>query len=368
MPTNNNPQMIVEDGMDEITMNRIKRMQADDPDLKRVEYGKPEFDEIKEEELNLDAPVKDDAGNAEDKTDNSDDGAPTANENEEYKPIDMTAFAQMAEDQGLSEDELAEKIFHNRKFKVKMNGKHREMAYSDIKSHLSRETTFQKKYDELNNSEEIKMGHLVSAAKGGDKAAQKKLQQYLKEFTGAEDVDDMNDRLDSVSDDFDEDASYATRRDSEKFDAEFADVKDDVDYADNLNIIQTEIKSRMPAKVWERYWNTPTDRKSMYALAASGKSEILLDTFQSEVDLLPLEKQLELVGDPDLYGRAFLSMINRLNAKASKQEEGIHEDDGLNAVSTGRKVGRPKTSETPDFMKMSSEEFLAFQRKHGLAP
>ena len=366
MSTETAPQMVVEDGMDGEAMARIKSMQADDPNLKTIEYGKPEYDELPEEQgINLDAQPADEKANA--PADVTDESTGKSDEAGAYKPVDMTAFEAMAKDQGLSEDELAEKIFHGRKFKVKMNGKSREMDYSDIKNHLSRETTFQKKYDEANKSDEMKMGTLVAAAKGGDKGAQKKLQGLLKEFTGAEDVDDMNDKLNDVEGTFDEEAGLIKKRNEVEFETEFADVKGDVDYEANVATIQGDIKDRMPAKIWERYWNSPADRKSMYALAASGRADLLLDTFQSEVDSLPLEKQLELAGDPDMYGVAFLSMINRLNAKSTKQGEETTEVDNLNAVSSGTKpASRAQASETPDFDKMTSQEFKAWQVKNGL--
>tara|TARA_R110000787_G_scaffold5480_2_gene20050 strand:+ start:8905 stop:10014 length:1110 start_codon:yes stop_codon:yes gene_type:complete len=368
MSTETAPQMVVEDGMDGEAMARIKSMQAEDPNLKNIEYGKAEYDEpIEDAEINLDAPAEP-AENDEVKGKKGEDELKVGAGGGEYVPVDMTAFTNMAKDQGISEDELAEKIFHGRKFKVKMNGKPREMDYSAIKNHLSRETTFQKKYDEANKSEEMKMGTLVAAAKGGDKGAQKKLQGLLKEFTGAEDVDDMNDKLDSVEGVFDEEAGLIKKRNDEAFETEFEDVKEDVDYEANLATIHGDIKDRMPAKIWERYWNSPADRKSMYALAASGRADLLLDTFQSEVDSLPLEKQLELAGDPDMYGVAFLSMINRLNAQNTKPAEETTEVDNLAAVSSGTKpASRTRASETPDFDKMTSQEFKAWQVKNGLA-
>ena len=278
-------------------------------------------------------------------------------------------FTDMAEKEGLSEDELAEKIFHNRTFKVKVNGKAREMDYSDIKNHLSRETTFQKKHDLLAKSDEMKNGLLLKAAQEGDKGAMKRLQSILTKAAGAEDADDMNDRLEEVEDKFDENAALVARSKDAAFEAEFADVKEDVDYEKHMGTIQTSLKESMPVKVWERYWNSATDRKAMYTLAASGRLESLMDAFQSEVDKLPLEKQLELEGDPDLYGRAFLSVIKKDNAKTAPQEESQPpEADGLSAVSSGTKsTKRSQTSETPDFSTMTSEEFVAFKRKNGLA-
>ena len=60
MSTEAEPQMVVEDGMDATAMARIKSMQEENPELKNIEFDKPEFESLDTTgDVNLDAPKED---------------------------------------------------------------------------------------------------------------------------------------------------------------------------------------------------------------------------------------------------------------------------------------------------------------------
>jgi hypothetical protein len=284
--------------------------------------------------------------------------------------VDDEAFAKFAKDQGMEPDALAEKLFQNRKIKIKVKGEEKEMDYHQIKSTISREETFQKKFEGMRKSEEMKLGTLMKAAQAGDIEAAKKIQNLLVKGTGVRDADDLLDKLENAKGEYDEDAVLAKTHDTDEFDEVFADVKDSVDFKTHMGTIETKLKSFMPQKVYEQYWKSPDSRRAMYNLAASGRLDELSSAFEAEIARLPFEKQLELEGDPDLYGRAFVAVIKRQNAKKAQTGGGSQDKDDLAAVSSGSrpKVRKPesKIPTAEEIMAMSPDEFRAYQDKLGI--
>ena len=177
--------------------------------------------------------------------------------------VDTTAFQEYIKEKGLDEDAFADKLFRDRKFKIKVNGKEKEMDYGDIKSHLSRETTFQKKYNQLETSDEYRLGMLMAAATAGDKAAIKQVKEQLVKAMGSSDDDDFLDKLSEVEGEYNAEAELEKRKESTKFDDAFMDVKDEVDYEDNIDIINSVLKGFIPPKIFEVYWENPADRRNM---------------------------------------------------------------------------------------------------------
>jgi hypothetical protein len=108
----------------------------------------------------------------------------------------------------------------------------------------------------------------------------------------------------------------------------------------------------------------------MYNLAASGRLDELSAAFEAELSRLPFEKQLELEGDPDLYGRAFVAVIKRQNAIKAQGGSGNPDKDNLDAVSgNARPKARKPESKNPtaeEIMAMSPEAFQAYQAKLGI--
>ena len=283
--------------------------------------------------------------------------------------VDTTAFQEYIKEKGLDEDAFADKLFRDRKFKIKVNGKEKEMDYGDIKSHLSRETTFQKKYNQLETSDEYRLGMLMAAATAGDKAAIKQVKEQLVKAMGSSDDDDFLDKLSEVEGEYNAEAELEKRKESTKFDDAFMDVKDEVDYEDNIDIINSVLKGFIPPKIFEVYWENPADRRNMYDLAASGQLEGLLAQFQADLSELSYEKRLEVKSDPDLYSAAFLDSVNRManNATAEQPKPESSGDDGLSSVSSGtRGKQKPTEPQVPDFLTMTSDEFAEYKRKNGL--
>jgi hypothetical protein len=248
-------------------------------------------------------------------------------------------------------------------FKFKIKGEEREFTEEQIRHTLSREETFQKKYDKLERSEEYKFGVLMAAAKGGDKGAQKALLDKVVEFTGSENGDAMLSEMEKVEEKFDEEKQLADRQAAESFEEAFEDVKDDVDHKEILGTIQTDLKSRMPEKVFEQYWEDPNARRTMYDLQKSGRADELFSAFEDQLQELSLIERAKIKTDSDLYGALFVEVIKSQNAKQGevKKESSAPE---LSAVSSGNRSRSAGTQTTTlDWGNMTDEEFKKAEAK-----
>ena len=114
-------------------------------------------------------------------------------------------------------------------------------------------------------------------------------------------------------------------------------MKDDVDYEENLNKISSDLKSRMPAKVWEHYNSAPDTRRTMYDLIKSGRTDEIFEALNGELGKLPLGERVKAKADPEFYGMMVVEVINDLNARRDQPAETTETSDnsGLDAVSTG---------------------------------
>jgi len=228
-----------------------------------------------------------------------------------------------------------------------------EKAYTkdQLKHVLSREETFQQKANNLEKSDEYKMGILFREAKGGDATAQKALKHLLGEMADL-------DTLDEVEGDFDVDKKHEDVLEQSKTDEHFVDVKDDVDYQDTMDKIQTDLKAKMPAKVFESYWENASTRRVMYDLEKSGRAEELLSAFDDELNKLSTYERANVKSSPDLYGNLFVEVLNSQNAAQKTPSEKPAEKSAMSAVSSGngsRSVVEDDSN--PDWENMSSEEF-----------
>lgn len=245
------------------------------------------------------------------------------------------------------------------RFKVK--GEEKEYTKEQLQHLLSRDETFQQKFNKLNNSDEYKLGLLLSAAKNGDKGAQKQLMAQMKEV-----VEDF-DALDDVEEDFDVEKTKLTREQQEQFEEVFADVKGEVDYEENLAKIKTDLKSKLPEKVWQSYWDTPETRRTMYDLIKSGRTEEIFVALDEELGRMPLGERVKIKNDPELYGSAVIEVIRDLNARGNRAETKDPVADDLDAVSTGRSShSNPRESETIDWEQLlltDPDKFKEMERK-----
>lgn len=245
-------------------------------------------------------------------------------------------------------------------FTFTVKGEDKEFTKDQIQHMLSREQTFQQKYEEMRKSETSKLGMLMEAAKGGDAGAQKKILEQLKEYTG-NDVYELED----VEQEFDLDKHVESKEENELEDQAFADVKNDLDFEKTLDKMKEHFPTRMPAKLFQSYWSNPDERRVMYDIAASGRADEIFDALDGELNKLSLADKIKIKQDPDAYALAVVEAINGLNAP---QQSASPKDLGqtkLDAVSTGQGSRRQEKEESPpDFSKMSDKEFREFQLKH----
>lgn len=254
-------------------------------------------------------------------------------------------------------------------FEFTVGGETKEYSAHEIKSALGR----QRKLDATLKSDQYKLGTLMVAAKNGDASAQKKVQEMLVSMTGADDADGMLEKLEEEKPEFDEDKEADKLAEEAEFDAMFEDVKDNVDYSENLAIINGSLKAKIPETIFDEMNSAPQSRRAMYNLVASGRMEHLLSAFEQHVSTLPHEKRQKIQTDASAYGDEFLLVVQQDNARISeadkpsqtKKEEPV--DDGLDAVSTApnARINKP-TSKEPDFDNMTQAEFDAFRRKKGI--
>ena len=281
----------------------------------------------------------------------------------------------LLKEHNLTEAQFREKIMEGHKFSVRIKGKDREMTLSDIKSLAVRQSASDKKLSDLQASEEYRFGLIVTAARAGDKTAQKKLLKLTMESAKAENVDALSDGLEDVSEEFDEAKAVEAKNKANEEDQYFGDIKDDVDYQANLDIIKTDLKKRIPSDIWKAYWGTPATRRAMYDLVSSGRADDLLGLMDKKLSKLPYEKQLEIEGDPTIFGRFLAEIIRTDNLKHSKsaKAEGSEasdnaDDDSISSVSSGRAGRNPSggsgSSATPDFSKMGADEFRTWKEKN----
>ena len=261
-----------------------------------------------------------------------------------------------AEPEVVQEDETSDTPFV---FKVK--GEDREFTRDQIKYIVSREETFQKKFTKLESSDEYKLGVLMAAAKQGDKGAQKRLRSELLEMVTDGDIDSLED----VMDEYDGDKNLDKRKAEAELEEVFSEVKSDIDYEETLAKIDTDLKPRMPEKVFKKYNDTPAERRVMYDLIKSGRTDEVFDALDGEFQKLPLAERVRIKNDPDMYGSLVFEVIQDLNAQ--RQQKGAKVDQGnsdLDSVSTGNGSHRvEKESPAPDFANMSKEDFLEYERK-----
>jgi len=343
--------MVVEQGMSSEVMDRIKRMGEEKSDSANVTLVNSSGESIKDEVLqeNKDDKSAEIKGGLDGESDSGNDNGDDSS---------------VLSDSG--KDDVDEKP---QTFKVMLHGKERSMTENDIKSAMGKLEKLQKLGKTANDSEEMKLGTLTVAAKNGDKGAQKKLRDMLKTSLGDDDMDD----LDDVTTTFDEDSALQDSIKEDEFEVQFLDVKDGVDFKDNMAKIENELKAKMPLKVWESYFEAPETRRTLYDLVASGRMDELLTQLEDALATLPINKQIEVETNPELYGQYFMTVLKRSNAELSKAgtdtkgtgDDGDSTDDGLDSVSTGKKGRASGKDSKPeiDWANMTKEEFRAEKSK-----
>lgn len=246
-------------------------------------------------------------------------------------------------------------------FKIK--GEDKKFSMDQIRNTLSREETFQKKFNKMSSSDEYKFGVLMSAAQSGDKGAQKTLLAKMVEFTGAKDGDQMLNQMEEVTEEFNTEEKLQAKASQEEFDDFFDEVKGDVDFEDTLGKIKTDLKARMPEKVFNSYWNKAGERRVMYDLQKSGRADELFSAFEDQLSDLPLLERAKIKTDPDLYGALFVEVVKSQNAKQGNRpsEPSV---TPMDSVSSGnRSHSAPADNTTPDWDNMTPEEFKKAEAK-----
>jgi hypothetical protein len=215
---------------------------------------------------------------------------------------------------------------HELTFKVK--GEDKNYTKDQLQHYLSREQTFQQKYESLRNSEDYKQLVALQAAREGDKGAQKLILDQLKGME--EDLDSLSE----VEETFDVDKKV----EATSMEEAFSDVKGEVDYEETLDKISTNLKSKMPEKVWSAYNEDPVHRRTMYDLIKSGKDGEILNSVNEAINQLPLGERVKAKADPEFYGMLVVEVVNDLNAQQTDvgQTKDTVESAGVDSVSTGR--------------------------------
>lgn len=266
------------------------------------------------------------------------------------------------EDKPLEQDETTETVeetpqAEENPFMFKVKGEEKEFSRKQIDSMLNREQTFQQKNNELQNSEEYKMGLLFSAAKKGDETAQKKVKDLLSEMADLE-------NLDTVEGDYDVEGKHKESLAQAEAEEPFSDVKDDVDYQETLDRMQENFRERMPSNVFKDYLADPTSRRVMYDLEKSGRAGELFDAFDEEISTLSSLDRAKIKSDPTLYGNLFVEILESQNAKQATTTKTVKEESNLSAVSSGDSShSTPTDDSNPDWANMSAEEFAKAEAK-----
>ena len=179
----------------------------------------------------------------------------------------------------------------------------------------------------LRSSEEYKELIALKAAKDGDKGARKAILDQLKSME--EDLDALSESEET----FDVDAKM---KDS-SFDEVFEDVKEDVDYQETIDKIETDLKSRMPEKVFKSYYDAPETRRTMYNLIKSGRTDEVFQGVEEALSQMSLGERVKAKADPEFYGLMVVEVIEDLNARRDQPtgQTDTPESSGLEAVSTG---------------------------------
>jgi hypothetical protein len=256
-------------------------------------------------------------------------------------------------------EEPQEEVSEN-PFTFKVKGEEKEYTKEQLQNLLAREQTFQQKANKLESSEEYRLGVLHAAAKAGDKGAQKKLRAELLEMVGDGDIDS----LEEVEEEYDTEKDLTKRQTDAAFEEAFSDVKSDVDYEETLAKIDEQLKARMPEKVFQKYYDTPVERRTMYDLVKSGRAEEILGALDVELQNLSLTERVRIKNDPDMYGSLVYEVVKDVNARGQQTDTKDQVNPDLAAVSSGNRSHRIEKEEpAPDFATMSTEEFRAYEKK-----
>lgn len=256
-------------------------------------------------------------------------------------------------EESTSEDQKDDGELAQYKFSVK--GQDRDYTHDQLQKMLAREETFQQKWEKHRVSDAYKLGALMAAAKDGDKGAQK---QLLSELEGMSDDLDV---LRESEEKFDVDSKIK----DDELDSAFADVKSDVDYETTLGKIDSDLKGKMPEKVFEEYSSNPQTKRVMYDLIRSGRTDEIFEALNKELGSLSLAERVRYKQDADLYGGLFYEVVQDLNARKAQPEEKAPPKSAIDTVSSGKRSHRQDKPDTgPDFANMSASELAAWEKKN----
>ena len=245
-------------------------------------------------------------------------------------------------------------------FVFKVKGEDKEYSKDQLQHLLSREQTFQQKATKLETSDEYQLGLMFKKAQDGDKGAQKKMMEAIRSMAGENDLESLED----TEEEYNREEVQAKQELDSKFEEAFADVKSDVDYDETLGKIESELKGHIPEKLYKQYYDSPDERRTLYDLVKSGRAEEVFGALNEELGKLPLTDRVKIKNDPELYGSLAFEVIQDLNAQKSSSGNEGQAESNLDAVSTGSGSHRVEKEEAaPDFLKMSKEEFQAYEKK-----
>jgi len=244
----------------------------------------------------------------------------------------------------------------------------RKASYADIKSEIDRGRSSQARLTKINDSEEMKFGHILAAAKSGDKGAQKQAFELLKEFAGQEEIDDFVDDMEKADG---KKFDVNKKREEEKSEQEWEDafpqhVKESVDYQPTLDKMRATLRgSNIPEKIYDTYDGNPVQRKIMYDLVAQGHAEKAMELFYAKYETLSFEDQLKLDTDPAAWGTAFTRVFKSIERAPktvepeSADQEKEDPSDLIDSMSSGSKGRSPIVPPKNSPLKVSSQDWAA---------
>jgi len=278
-------------------------------------------------------------------------------EQAEEAPVEEVKAEDTPVEEGVKTEEVKTEEESSDPFKFTVKGEEKTFTKDQLNNMLNREQTFQKKNNELQGSDEYKMGLLFSAAKGGDVGAQKKVKEMLSE------VADL-DQLDSVEESYNVEEKHQETLNKAAEEEPFADVKDDVDFQETLDRMQENFRERMPSNIYKDYLADPTSKKVMYDLEKSGRADELFTAFEEEISELSSLDRAKINSDSTLYGNLFVEVLKSQNAKQGAKQDKVEEESNLDAVSSGNSSHSVVTNDSaPDWANMSKEEFAKAEAK-----
>jgi len=364
MPTETNSKMILGSDLTDAQLARVSKYQKEIDERPKVDEGG---------DSNPGDGDKPAAGHTDDV--HGDVNIPPADADDNSNPPADQSSGGVAIDDFLAENKTDKQALLNQLLEdpdthLTLKGKRgeRKASYADIKSEIDRGRTSQAALNKMSKSEEMEFGTILAAAKGGDKAAQKKAFDMIKEFSGSENEDGFLDEMDKTEGNFDPSKKMAETKLAQEWDEHFPQhLKDSVDYQPTLDKMRDVLRGSVPEKVYDAYDNNPAQRKIMFDLVAQGHAEKAMELFDEKYNTLPFAEQLRLDNDPAAWGTAFTNVFKSMQRAPEPVPKRVESKEDLSELTDSMSSGNSSRTPAPpvkkSYLNMTSKEFAAEKAK-----